>query len=54
MQAREITRAALREGDVVDGPAIIVEDETSTVVTSAFRALQLGDGCLLIACKEAR
>jgi N-methylhydantoinase A len=35
------------------GPAVIVEDETSTVVTSAFRAVAQEDGAILILRKEA-
>jgi N-methylhydantoinase A len=35
-------------GDVVKGPAVIVERETSTVLTAAFRAVVQNDGCLLV------
>lgn len=31
-------RASLRPGNSVDGPAVIVEDETTTIITSRFRA----------------
>jgi N-methylhydantoinase A len=41
-------RAALPVGTGVEGPAIIVEAETSTFVTSAFRAVVQPDGCLFV------
>ncbi len=41
-------RAALRSGDRVPGPAIIVEDETTTVITMAFQATMQADHCLLL------
>ncbi|WP_018238705.1 hydantoinase/oxoprolinase family protein [Ensifer sp. BR816] len=40
-------REALSPGDVVSGPAVIVERETSTVLTSSFVATVQADGCLL-------
>ena len=46
--ASEVHRATLIAGDVIDGPAIITEDETSTIVTSAFRVVSQSDGALLI------
>ena len=46
--ASEVHRATLKPGDVVDGPAVIAEDETSTIVTSAFRVVSQSDGALLI------
>jgi N-methylhydantoinase A len=52
--AREVRRADLAPGMVVEGPAVIVEDETSTIVTSAFRAVGQEDGAILIARKEGR
>jgi N-methylhydantoinase A len=36
----------------VTGPAIIVEPETSTLVTSSFDATVQPDGCLLVVAKE--
>ena len=39
-------REALRTGDQVLGPAIIVEDETTTVITTAFQATMQADHCL--------
>ncbi|KMO10754.1 hydantoinase/oxoprolinase family protein [Methylobacterium platani] len=43
-----VARDALRPGDRVEGPAIVVERETSTVVTSRFDAVLQGDGSLLL------
>ncbi len=53
VEAREVERSDMSPGRVVDGPAIIVESETSTIVTSAYRALGQGDGSLLLLAKEA-
>ncbi|MDG3040941.1 hydantoinase/oxoprolinase family protein [Roseicyclus marinus] len=52
VEAVEIARADMIAGAWVDGPAIITEDETSTIVTSAFRAVGQADGCLLLIRKE--
>jgi len=41
-------RENLRAGDVVKGPAIVVERETSTMLTAAFKAVVQNDGCLLV------
>jgi N-methylhydantoinase A len=35
-------------GSEVSGPAIIVEDETTTIITSGFRVTMQTDGCLLV------
>ncbi|MFB2551308.1 hydantoinase/oxoprolinase family protein [Ensifer soli] len=43
-----VARGTLSPGDVVEGPAVIVERETSTVLTSAFRAVVQRDGCLRV------
>jgi len=53
VEAQEVARSAMTPGAVVEGPAIITEDETSTIVTSAFRAISQPDGCLLLIRKEA-
>ena len=53
VEAREVERSNMSPGRVVDGPAIIVESETSTIVTSAYRAVGQGDGSLLLLAKEA-
>jgi N-methylhydantoinase A len=50
-----VERAALGSGDRVRGPAIIVEAETSTLVTALFDAVVQGDGSILLERKgEAR
>jgi N-methylhydantoinase A len=41
-------RDGLKPGDVVKGPAIVVERETSTMLTAAFKAIVQSDGCLLV------
>ncbi|MFV0472777.1 MAG: hydantoinase/oxoprolinase family protein [Pikeienuella sp.] len=46
-------REALEPGDRIAGPAIIVERETATVVTSTFDAAMQSDGSLLLIRKEA-
>jgi N-methylhydantoinase A len=45
-------REALETGDCIDGPAVIVERETSTIVTSRYRVVRQSDGCLLLERKE--
>lgn len=46
--AREVERTAMTPGKIVNGPAVIVENETTTIVTSAYRAIGQGDGSLLL------
>ncbi|MEX0280036.1 MAG: hydantoinase/oxoprolinase family protein [Arenibacterium sp.] len=46
--AKEVVREAMGPGVSIDGPAVIVERETTTIVTSAYRAIGQGDGCLLL------
>jgi N-methylhydantoinase A len=53
VEAREVERAAFVAGLSVEGPAVIVEEETSTIVTSGFRAVAQEDGAILIVRKEA-
>ncbi len=48
VQARIIERATLPVGMTVKGPAIITENETSTLVTSSFCVTAQSDGCLLV------
>lgn len=45
-------RSTLKPGARVLGPAIIVESETSTVVTSSFDAVLQGDGTILLVRKN--
>ena len=41
-------REELQSGDRINGPAVIIERETSTVVTSRYCAIRQADGCLLL------
>jgi N-methylhydantoinase A len=49
-----VERLSMAPGVQVSGPVVIVERETSTVVTSGFDVVMQGDGSLLIIRKEAR
>ncbi len=49
----EVERSALRPGATIAGPAIITENETSTVVTSAFTAVMQDDGSILMTRKSS-
>ena len=51
VEGPEVMRHDLAPGDFVDGPAVIVEDETCTVVSSAFAATAQADGALLLTMK---
>ncbi|HXZ06740.1 MAG TPA: hydantoinase/oxoprolinase family protein, partial [Paraburkholderia sp.] len=51
VDAAIVERDSLRLGERVIGPAIIVEPETSTLVTSSFDATVQPDGCLLVTSK---
>ncbi|PRE45704.1 methylhydantoinase [Burkholderia multivorans] len=53
VEAAIVERSSLRVGETVVGPAIIVEPETSTLVTSSFNATVQPDGCLLVTSKES-
>jgi N-methylhydantoinase A len=46
VEAQEVARKDMKPGHAVEGPAIIVENETTTIVTSAFQAVGQGDGSL--------
>lgn len=48
-----IDRTALKPGDRLHGPAVVVERETSTVVTSPFDVVMQDDGSLLLVRKGA-
>jgi N-methylhydantoinase A len=52
VEAAIVERASLKVGESVTGPAIIVEPETSTLITSSFDAMVQPDGCLLVVAKE--
>ncbi len=45
-------RRDLAEGAVIRGPALVVERETTVVITSSFDAMMLGDRSLLIVRKQ--
>ncbi|KQZ20780.1 methylhydantoinase [Mesorhizobium sp. Root552] len=49
-----VEREALSSGDRVSGPAVIVERETSTVVTTPFDAVMQSDGAILLTRKGSR
>ncbi|MEW6340714.1 MAG: hydantoinase/oxoprolinase family protein [Pseudomonadota bacterium] len=51
VDAAIVERASLKVGETVSGPAIIVEPETSTLITSSFNATVQPDGCLLAVSK---
>ncbi|MBN8629810.1 MAG: hydantoinase/oxoprolinase family protein [Rhodobacterales bacterium] len=48
-----VERTSLAPGDRVAGPAVVVERETSTVVTSPFDVVMQSDGSLLLVRKES-
>jgi N-methylhydantoinase A len=48
VEAAVYQRDQLEVGDLVSGPAVIIESETSTIVTRRFEALKQNDGCLLL------
>ena len=52
VEAQEVARETLTPGICVDGPAVIVEQETTTIVTSAYRVTGQGDGSLRLSRKE--
>ena len=48
VEAKVVDRAAMSSGAFIEGPAVIVEDETSSFVTSAFTAVMQDDGTLYL------
>lgn len=52
LDAQIVERADMAPGMHVDGPAAIVERETTTIVTGEYRASLCADGCLLVRKKE--
>ncbi|MEP5759414.1 MAG: hydantoinase/oxoprolinase family protein [Litoreibacter sp.] len=54
VEASEVRRGDMVAGASIDGPAVIIEDETSTIITDAYRATMQSDGALLIERKEPR
>ncbi len=53
LQTTIVARDRLQPGVRIEGPAIIVEHETSTVVTSPFDAVMQEDGTLLLVRRES-
>ena len=53
VEAGIFDRAALETGDTVEGPAVIAERETATLVTAGFAAVVQPDGCLLVSRRGA-
>ena len=52
VEAAEIERRELAPGREVAGPAVVMEDETSTIVTSGYSVTGQNDGSLLLRRKE--
>lgn len=52
--AQEVARADIKPGCEVAGPAIVVENETSTIVTSAYSVVGQSNGSLLLTRKQNR
>jgi N-methylhydantoinase A len=52
VEAAEVRRSDMVPGASVAGPAVIIEDETSTVVTDAFEAIGQQDGSILLIRKD--
>lgn len=46
-----VARAELKVGDCVPGPAVITENETTTIITDGQEAIFQADGCLLVRSK---
>jgi N-methylhydantoinase A len=47
-------RGALNTGDIVQGPAVITEDETTIILPSSCRAIRQSDGCIDIQIERSR
>jgi len=52
VEAAEVRRSDMKAGFRITGPAVIVEDETSTIVTDAFEAIGQRDGSILLLRKD--
>ncbi|MEL7395097.1 MAG: hydantoinase/oxoprolinase family protein [Pseudomonadota bacterium] len=48
VDAQEVARETLMPGVEVSGPAVVVERETTTIVTSRYKVIGQGDGSLLL------
>ena len=53
VDAKEVARAELAPGKMVEGPAIVVETNTCTIVTSGYVVVGQGDGSLRLIRKRA-
>ena len=51
VDAAVFQREQLEAGDLISGPAVIIESETSTIVTNRYQAIMQTDGCLLLRLK---
>ena len=51
VDAAVFQRDALNPGDLICGPAVVIESETSTIVTNRYQAVLQNDGCLLLRLK---
>ncbi|MES2433014.1 MAG: hydantoinase/oxoprolinase family protein [Pseudomonadota bacterium] len=51
LPAAIVQRSDMKPGVRVSGPAAIVENETTTIVTASFEAVMQADGCLLLKSK---
>ena len=45
-------RSSLNPGAAIDGPAVIIENDTSTVVSKRFRARIVRSGCIVMEAKQ--
>ncbi len=52
--AKIVDRSALQMGSTVEGPAVIVEDETTIILPSSRKAVCQPDGCVDVKAKVAR
>jgi N-methylhydantoinase A len=46
-------RSALRPGNLIQGPAVIAEDETTTIITSGFTAALDSSGAIRLTARKA-
>ena len=53
LNAKEVRRADMKPGTSIAGPAVVTEDETSTIVAASFQVTMQRNGALLITRKEA-
>lgn len=50
-EAQIVARGDMQVGQIGDGPAVIVEDETTIIVPSSRSAIRAGDGCIDVVAK---